>query len=111
MDRVKVALDFVYYYYFYYLDFISVTSHIKNHVYAIARKICKSVGVLFKLLKYLPIAIMKTVHYSLINPFLLYGFFYFCYLTINVTIYKCILFSTCGSACGSVRQYTSITEH
>ena len=39
----------------------------------IARKISKSVGILFKLSKYLPLEIIKTLYYSLINPFLLYG--------------------------------------
>ena len=45
----------------------------KNHVYIdmIARKIFKSVGILFKLSKYLPLEIIKTLYYSLINPFLL----------------------------------------
>ena len=38
----------------------------------IALKISKSVGILFKLSKYLPLEIIKTLYYSLINPFLLY---------------------------------------
>ena len=38
----------------------------------IAQKIPKSVLILFKLSKYLPLEIIKT-YYSLINPFLLYG--------------------------------------
>ena len=46
---------------------------LKHHVDVIARKISKSVGILFKLSKYLPLKIMKTLYYSLINPFLLYG--------------------------------------
>ena len=37
------------------------------------QKISKSLGTLFKLSKYLPLEIKKTIHYSLINPFLLYG--------------------------------------
>ena len=41
--------------------------------HAIARLISKSVGILFKLSKYLPLAIMKTWYYSHISPFLLYG--------------------------------------
>ena len=45
----------------------------KNHVDVIARKISKSVVVLFKLSKYLPLEIIITLYYSLINPFLLYG--------------------------------------
>ena len=44
----------------------------KHHVDVIARKISKSVGILFKLSKYLPLEIIKTLYYSLINPFLLY---------------------------------------
>ena len=44
----------------------------KNHIAVIARNISKSVGILFKLSKYLPLAIIKT-YYSLINHFLLYG--------------------------------------
>ena len=44
----------------------------KHHVDVRARKIFKSVGILFKLSKYLPLDIMKTLYYSLINPFLLY---------------------------------------
>ena len=39
----------------------------------IARKIPKYVGILCKLSKYLPLEIIKTLYYSLINPFLLYG--------------------------------------
>ena len=45
----------------------------KNHVDAIARKIFISVRILFKLSKYLPQEIIKTLYYSLINPFFLYG--------------------------------------
>ena len=45
----------------------------KHHVDVIAQKISKSVGILFKLSKYLPLDIIKTLYYSLINPFLLYG--------------------------------------
>ena len=45
----------------------------KNHVDVMARKIFKSIGILFKLSKYLPLEIIKTLYYSLINPFLLYG--------------------------------------
>ena len=45
----------------------------KHHVDVIARKISKSVGILYKLSKYLPLEIIKTLYYSLINPFLLYG--------------------------------------
>ena len=41
----------------------------KHHVEVIARKISKSVGILFKLSKYLPLEIIKTLYYSLINPF------------------------------------------
>ena len=45
----------------------------KNHVDVIARKISQFVGILFKLSKYLSLEIIKTLYYSLINPFLLYG--------------------------------------
>ena len=45
----------------------------KHHADVIARKISKSVGILFKLPKYLPLEIIKTLYYSLMNPFLLYG--------------------------------------
>ena len=45
----------------------------KHHVDVIARKISKSVGILFKLSKYPPLEIIKTLYYSSINPFLLYG--------------------------------------
>ena len=45
----------------------------KHHVDVIARKISKSVGILFKLSKYLLLEIIKTLYYSLINPFLLHG--------------------------------------
>ena len=45
----------------------------KNHVDVIARKISKSVGILFILSKYLLLEVTKTLYYSLINPFLLYG--------------------------------------
>ena len=45
----------------------------KHHVDVIARKISKSAGISFKLSKYLPLEIIKTLYYSLINPFLLYG--------------------------------------
>ena len=44
----------------------------KNHVDVITRKISKSVGIIFKLLKYLIWEIIKKLYYSLINPFLLY---------------------------------------
>ena len=44
-----------------------------NYVDVIARKILISVGILFKLSKYLPLEIIKTLYYSLINPFFLYG--------------------------------------
>ena len=45
----------------------------KHHVDVIARKGSNAAGILFKLSKYLPIEIIKTLYYSLINPFLLYG--------------------------------------
>ena len=45
----------------------------KNHVVVITRKISISVCILFKLCKYLPLAIIKTLYYTLINHFLLYG--------------------------------------
>ena len=45
----------------------------KNHVEVIARKVSKSVGILFKLSKYLSLKIIKTLYYSLTNPFLQYG--------------------------------------
>ena len=45
----------------------------KKHVDVIARKISKSVGILFILSKYLPLEVTKRLYYSLINPFLLYG--------------------------------------
>ena len=45
----------------------------RHHVDVIARKISKYVGILFKLSKYLPLEIIKTLYYSFINPFLLYG--------------------------------------
>ena len=45
----------------------------KNHVGVVAQKISKSVGISFKLSKYLSLEIIKTLYYSLINPFLLYG--------------------------------------
>ena len=45
----------------------------KHRVDVIARKISKPVGILFKLSKYLPLEIIKTLYYSLINPFLLHG--------------------------------------
>ena len=46
---------------------------LKNHVDVIAQKISKYDIVLSKLSKYLPLEILKTLYYSLINPFLLYG--------------------------------------
>ena len=45
----------------------------KNYVDGIARKISKFVGILFKLFTYLPLAIMETLYYTLINQVLLYG--------------------------------------
>ena len=45
----------------------------KHHVDVIAQKISKSVSILFKLSEYLPLEIIKTLYYSLINPFLIYG--------------------------------------
>ena len=39
----------------------------------IAPKISTSVGILFKLSKHLRLEIIKTLYYSLINPFLQYG--------------------------------------
>ena len=45
----------------------------KHHVDVIARKISEPVGILFKLFKYLPLEIIKTLYYSLINPVLLHG--------------------------------------
>ena len=44
----------------------------KHHVDVIARKISKSVGILFKLSKSLPLEIIKALYYSLINLFWLY---------------------------------------
>ena len=44
-----------------------------DQVNVIARKISNSVGIFFKLYKYLPVEIIKTLYYSLSNPFLLYG--------------------------------------
>ena len=45
----------------------------KDHVDVVARKISNSEGTLFKLSKYLPLEIIKTLYYSLINPFLICG--------------------------------------
>ena len=45
----------------------------KHHVDVTARKISKSLGILFKLSNSLPLEIVKTLYYSLINPFLLHG--------------------------------------
>ena len=45
----------------------------KNHGYVRTRNISKQVGILFKLYKHLPLEVTKTLYYSLINPFLLYG--------------------------------------
>ena len=45
----------------------------KNHVEVIAQKISISVGMLSKLSKYLPLAIINTLYYTLINPLSLYG--------------------------------------
>ena len=45
----------------------------KHHVDVLARKISESVGILFKLSKYLPLEIIKTLYYSFIDSFLLYG--------------------------------------
>ena len=39
----------------------------KHHVDVISRKISKSVGILFKLSKYLPLEILKTLYYSSIH--------------------------------------------
>ena len=44
----------------------------KNNVDVIAQKLSKSVGILFKLSKYLRLEIIKTLYHSLMNPFLLY---------------------------------------
>ena len=44
-------------------------SHSNVIVDVIARKISKSVGTLFKLSKYLPLEIIKTLYYFLIYPF------------------------------------------
>ena len=45
----------------------------KNNVDVIARIISKSVSILFKLSKYLPLEIIKILHYSHQYFFLLYG--------------------------------------
>ena len=45
----------------------------KNHVEVIVWKVSKSVGILFILSKYLSLKIIKTLYYSLTNPFLQYG--------------------------------------
>ena len=45
----------------------------KNHISYIESKISRSVGVLFKLNKYLPVRILKMLYNSLILPYLNYG--------------------------------------
>ena len=42
----------------------------KNHVDVRDWKISKSVGIFFNVSKYLPLEIIKTLYYSLINPYL-----------------------------------------
>ena len=45
----------------------------KYHVYYLRKKISKSIGILFKLSKYLPIHILQKLYYTLIFPYFLYG--------------------------------------
>ena len=54
-----------------FLNFLIQT--FKTYVDEKAHKISKSVGILLKLCKYFSPEIIKTLYYSLINPFLLYG--------------------------------------
>ena len=64
----------------------------KNHLDMIARKISKSIGISFKLYKYLSLAIMKTLYYTLINPFyymeLKFGVAHMPILLIKYSTYK-----------------------
>ena len=44
-----------------------------NHIAEISKKVAKSVGLLYKLNRFLPETILKTLYTSLIHPYLLYG--------------------------------------
>ena len=63
----------------------------KHHVDVIARKISKSVGILFKLSKYMPLEIIKILYYSLINEFIVYGIEVWHGTCANITNKKFIL--------------------
>jgi len=45
----------------------------KPHIDYVSTKVSKSIGVLYKLNKFLPPDIMQTLYYNLIHPYLLYG--------------------------------------
>ena len=45
----------------------------KNHIIGISMKVAKSIGLLYKLNRFLPETILKTLYTSLIHPYLLYG--------------------------------------
>ena len=54
---------------------IQIDEHLKfdKQINAICNKISKTVGILFKLNKFMPINILKTLYDSLILPYLTYG--------------------------------------
>ena len=44
-----------------------------NHITGMSMKVAKSIGLLYKLNRFLPETILKTLHTSLIHPYLSYG--------------------------------------
>ena len=53
--------------------FIDEKLSFKNHVDHISNKTSKSIGLLYRLNKFLPIDILKTLYYSLVMPHFTYG--------------------------------------
>ena len=82
----------------------------KYHVDVIARKISKSVGI-FKLSKYMPLETVKTLYYSLINPFLLYGIEVWHGTYANITIKIFILQKKACRAIHNLPFNTHTTEY
>ena len=83
----------------------------KNYADVIARKISKSVGKLFKFYKYLPLEIIKTIYFSLISPFLLYGIEVWHGTYANITNKTFILKKKAWKAIHNLSFNTHITEY
>ena len=44
-----------------------------RHIYYVSSKISKTIGILYRINSFLPLNILRTIYYSLLHPYLIYG--------------------------------------